>query len=97
MDELIYPLWQTPLQELILEFDAEARLEKTKNLEALLQTRLQELSCENDGFDERQAIADASYLLRRLEELTPSYPDWKHAPTQILAPHTNPRRSFPAK
>lgn len=93
MDELKYPLWQTPLQELILEFDAEDRLEKTKTFEALLHTRLQELSRENDGHDERQAIADALSLMRRMEELAPSHPEWKQAPPQA---HT-PRRSFSMK
>jgi hypothetical protein len=53
---LKYPKWQTPLQELILEFDRAKLPEKVQQVEALILERLQQLRRGNGGNIEIQAI-----------------------------------------
>jgi hypothetical protein len=62
--ELKYPEWQTPLQEVMLEFDRERLQEKIQKVEALICERLQQLSHRGDGRREQQAINDALTILR---------------------------------
>ena len=74
--ELKYPSWQRPLQEAILEFDRETLAEKIQEVETLMFERLEELSSDPDHRDERQALADATSILRELKKTKLSYPDW---------------------
>ncbi len=74
--ELKYPSWQSPLQEAILEFDPETLAEKIQEVETLMFERLQEISSESDHHAERQALSDATTILRRLKKAKLSYPDW---------------------
>lgn len=63
-DELKYPEWQTPLQELSLEFDRTKLPEKIQKVETVILERLRELRHGNDGHVETQAINDALAILR---------------------------------
>jgi hypothetical protein len=74
--ELKYPSWQRPLQEANLEFDREMLAEKIKEVETLMLKRLQEMSSDPDHHDERQALANATTILRELKKARLSYPDW---------------------
>jgi hypothetical protein len=73
--ELKYPSWQIYLQEAILEFDREKLLEKIRQIEATIFERLQALPSDTDHNDERQALADATPILRMLKKERLSYPD----------------------
>jgi hypothetical protein len=75
--ELKYPEWQTPLQELILEFDRTKLPEKVQKAEAVILERLQQLGQGKDGQNEIQAINDALALLRVLKRDKLGFPDWK--------------------
>jgi hypothetical protein len=66
--ELKYPSWQTPLQEAILEFNRIRRAEKIQKVEGLICGRLEAISSETDHQDKRQALADATSLLRVLNK-----------------------------
>jgi len=74
--ELKYPSWQSPLQEAILEFDREILAKKIQEVETLMFERLQEISSDPDHHDERQALSDATTILRGLKKAKLSYPDW---------------------
>jgi hypothetical protein len=74
---LKYPEWQTPLQELILEFDRTKLPEKVQKVEAVVLERLQQLRRGNDGHIEIQAIDDALALLRSITRDKLGFPDWK--------------------
>jgi len=76
-EELKYPEWQTPLQELILEFDRTKLPEKVQTVEALVFERLQQLRRGNDGHIETQAINDALVILRVIKRDKLDFPDWK--------------------
>jgi hypothetical protein len=65
-DELKFPEWQGPLQDLILEFDRDSRLEKSQKVEALLLERIRELSVSTGGRMELDALVDALSMLRIL-------------------------------
>jgi hypothetical protein len=65
-EELEFPEWQKPLQDLILEFDRETLLEKVKNVEALIIDRHQQLAGASDGDAEREALSDAMSIIRVL-------------------------------
>jgi hypothetical protein len=67
-DELKFPAWQKPLQDLILEFDREKLLEKVKKVEALIIERDRQLAGESAGQDERVALSDALSIIRVLIE-----------------------------
>ena len=66
MNELPYPKWQTPLRELILEFDPEQFREKALKVEALIFERLRQLLESSNGHHERQAIDDGLSTLRSI-------------------------------
>ena len=74
--ELRYPIWQTQLQEAILEFDREKLAEKIQKVETLIFERLLAISSDTDHHDERQALSDATTILRGLKKAKLSYPDW---------------------
>lgn len=74
--ELKYPSWQDPLQEAILELNRETLAKKIQDVETLMFVRLQEISSDPDHHDERQALADATTILRGLKKDKLSYPDW---------------------
>jgi hypothetical protein len=76
-EELKYPEWQTPLQELILEFDSTKLPEKVQKVETLISERLQQLPRGNEGHIETQAINDALALLRIIKRDKLGFPDWK--------------------
>jgi hypothetical protein len=62
--ELRFPRWQTPLQELILEFDPETLPEKIQQLKALILQRRRQLDRENGGRVEKIALHDALAIIR---------------------------------
>jgi hypothetical protein len=68
MSELRYPSWQTPLQEAILELDRERLAERIQEVETIIFERLQTLSSQTDHKDERQALSDAAFILRKLKK-----------------------------
>jgi hypothetical protein len=71
-DELKFPEWQKPLQEVILEFDRENLAEKVQQVEALIFERLQQLRRGNDGHIEIRAINDALVVPARVNEFETS-------------------------
>jgi hypothetical protein len=62
--ELRYPEWQVPLQDLILEFDRVRLSRKMQEIETIIVQRLEELSRKSDSRDEREALNDALSILR---------------------------------
>jgi len=62
--ELEFPEWQAPLQELILEFDREKLPEKLQIVETALLERFLQLSGQNNGHRERQALNYGLSVLR---------------------------------
>jgi len=76
-DNLKYPEWQVPLQEVILEFDLKVLPGKIQHVETLIFQRLQALRSNNDGADERIAIANALEILHTLKKERLDFPDWK--------------------
>lgn len=76
-EELRYPEWQKPLQELILEFDRDKFPEKVQQVESQIFERLQQLRGGNDGHIELQAINDALGVLRIIKRDKLALPDWK--------------------
>ena len=72
-----YPKWQSEFEEAIVEFDPEKLVGKIKQFELAVFVRLQELACDSDHHDERQAIADALSTLRQVKRDKLPYPDWK--------------------
>ena len=71
-DELQFPEWQKPLQDLILEFDRQRLLEKVKKVEAMIIERDRQLVQAGDGHVERVALSDALTIIRVLTERTES-------------------------
>lgn len=76
-EELQFPEWQGPLQDLILEFDRETMLAKVQEVEALIFERLRQLSASSDGRVEHEALHDALNVLRILKRDRLGFPDWK--------------------
>jgi hypothetical protein len=74
--ELRYPEWQSPLQELILEFDREKVLERIQKVENLIFERLQQLPPGSDGDSEQEAINDALFILRNIKRDKLGFPDY---------------------
>ena len=72
-----YSKWQPEFEEALIELDSERLAEKIKRFELAVFVRLQELACNSDHHDERQAIADALLTLREMKRDKLSYPDWK--------------------
>jgi hypothetical protein len=67
-EELKYPSWQSPLREVILEFDHEKMVERIPRVETLISERYEALSSDTDHHDERQALEGAASVLRRLKQ-----------------------------
>ncbi len=63
-DELKYPGWQLPLQDLILEVDRAKLREKMQRMEAMIFERLQQLPDGNDSLAESEALNNALSVLR---------------------------------
>jgi inhibitor of KinA sporulation pathway (predicted exonuclease) len=76
-EQLRFPEWQGPLQDLILEFDRETMLAKVQEVEALIFERLRQLSASSDGRVEHEALHDALNVLRILKRDRLGFPDWK--------------------
>jgi hypothetical protein len=77
-ERLMFPEWQVPLQDLILEVDRAQLNEKMQRVEALIYDRLQQLHNEGDGHTaEREALNDAISVLRALKRDKLNFPDWK--------------------
>ena len=76
-DELKFPEWQTPLQEVLLEFDREKLPEKIRNVESLILERLQQLALGNNGHDEKDSLHDALIILRIVKRDKLGFPDWE--------------------
>jgi hypothetical protein len=76
-EQLQFPEWQGPLQDLILEFDRETMLAKVQEVEALIFERLRQLSASSDGRVEHEALHDALNVLRILKRDRLGFPDWK--------------------
>jgi hypothetical protein len=70
-ENLKYPSWQTPLQDLILEFDRENFNQRIQVVELLIFARLQqlqELQQQSDGYAEVDAINDALCILHKIRD-----------------------------
>jgi len=65
-EELKYPEWQKPLQDVILEFDGERLLEKIQKVQALIAERQQQLALSSDGHAEQEALSDGLRIIRVL-------------------------------
>lgn len=63
-EDLEFPAWQAPLQELILEFDQEKLPEKMHSVETAILERLQQLNAQDNSHRERQALNDALSVLK---------------------------------
>ena len=62
----MYPEWQGPLREVMLEFDAKRLTEKALRAEALILERLIQLEQSGNHHDERVALDDGLLILRCL-------------------------------
>ena len=69
-EELQYPSWQVPLREALREVDPEKLAKKIGEVEARISDRLLEMAPDTDHRDEREAIVDASAILRVLKKDT---------------------------
>jgi hypothetical protein len=67
-EELKFPEWQKPLQDLILEVNPERWHEKVQNVKTLIAERQQQLDRASDGHVEREALHDALTILRVLTD-----------------------------
>ena len=76
-EELQFPEWQGPLQDVILEFDRERMVEKIQGVEAMIFERLRQLSLSSDSQVEHDALNDALSVLRILKRDRLGFPDWK--------------------
>lgn len=71
--ELLYPEWQGPLREVLLEFDPERLTEKALRAEALILERLQHLQQSSNHHDERVALDDGLFILKTITLPTPTW------------------------
>jgi hypothetical protein len=76
-EELQFPEWQRPLQDVILEFDRERMLKKIQDVEGLIFDRLRQIPVTNDGRVEHDALNDALSVLRILKRERLGFPDWQ--------------------
>jgi hypothetical protein len=74
--ELRFPEWQTPLRDLLLEFDCEKLPEEVQKVETLIFGRLQQLEKGDNSHEERVAIYDAVKILRIVKRDKLGSPDW---------------------
>ena len=76
-EELKFPEWQGPLQDLILEFDRQKLAEKIQEVETLIFKRQQRLSQAVGSQAEREALHDALNILRVIKRDKLGFPDWR--------------------
>ena len=76
-EELKFPEWQVPLQDLILEFDPKKLAEKIQKVETVILERQQQLYQGSDGHAEREAIHDALNIIRVIKRDKLGFPDWR--------------------
>lgn len=77
--ELEYPQWQAPLQEVILEFNLDKLPAKLYRAETLIFQRLQQLQLNHNHSGERRAINDALETLRTVKRERLQFPAWEKA------------------
>ncbi len=75
-EELPYPEWQAPFEEMTVELDREKLRGKVQDVENLIFTRVQQLSQMTGGRSEREAINEALSILRTIKRDKLGYPDW---------------------
>lgn len=85
-EELKYPEWQRPLQEVILEFDRTKLPEKLQKVETLIFDRAQQLRQTNHGQIETQALDDALVVLRVIKREKLDFPDLEHVEMDFQCP-----------
>jgi hypothetical protein len=66
-EELKFPWWQAPLQELIVEFDRERLTEKIQRVERLISERLQRPFQSIEDRSEREALNHGLFILRMIK------------------------------
>ena len=66
-EELKFPGWQAPLQELIVEFDRERLTEKIQRVERLISERLQRPFQSIEDRSEREALNHGLFILRMIK------------------------------
>jgi hypothetical protein len=66
-EELKFPWWQAPLQELIVEFDRERLTEKIQRVERLISERLQQPFQSIEDHSEREALNHGLFILRMIK------------------------------
>ena len=75
-EELKFPVWQGPLQDLILEFDPKKLGEKVQKVETVIFERQQQLYQGSDGHVEREALNDGLNIIRVIKRDKLGFPDW---------------------
>lgn len=73
-EDLKFPVWQIPVQELILEFDREKFSVRMQEVEALILERVQASPEGIDGRDEREALNHALSILKTIKHDRLGYP-----------------------
>jgi hypothetical protein len=86
-EELKFPEWQAPLQDVILEFDRANLPGKIEKVETLILERLQQLRRSSDGRSEQQAMNDALEILRILKRDRLGFPIGRES-LRTLPPRT---------
>jgi|ERR1700730_3723254 len=76
-EELKFPVWQVPLQDLILEFDPKKLAEKIQRVETVIFERQQQLYQGSDGHVEREALNDGLNIIRVIKRDKLGFPDWR--------------------
>jgi hypothetical protein len=66
-EQLKFPRWQAPLQELIIEFDREKLAEKVQKVEALISERLQQPFRSLEDHSERESLEHGLFILRMVK------------------------------
>ena len=76
-EQLKFPEWQVPLQDLILEFDSKKLGEKVQKVETVIFERQQQLYQGSDGRAEREALNDGLNIIRVIKRDKLGFPDWR--------------------
>ena len=79
-NDLRFPEWQVPLQDVMQEFSRDKLPAKIQRVETLIFDRLQQLQTSSDGAAERFAISEALELLRTVKHNRLDFPDWNQPP-----------------
>jgi hypothetical protein len=75
-EELKYPQWQEPLQTALSDAGSPDLLKKIQAAEQAIYERFQILADGRGHESERQAMADALSVLRKIQRDKLSFPDW---------------------